>query len=529
MYKNILLIALLLISAGCGGSSAISTSASSSSSSTVFPANFAITSPTKNSSSSSGSESAGLIKNLSSYYDVETAAINSILTATSLANCVGSYFGDLLTPTDDASCYGPQIPYIDHPDSVGVSADGTLPPGDLGIWDEVESSTTEACSAAQLNARMEGVTDKTSTALKTLASMICTINNTSSVSLPSAGSSVSIASEMNTMLAASSLSPVPTVNSATLVAASNTVGTTDYTYSINITYTISGSSVALQTNMTHRPLDATGSTYKGKLSYYYDSEDNQNNCNNSMDFGSYATSDITELGSVTYERSSSTSLKFDARTAQACGSSNTDTFDSDNILDPSEKSIIASQPGGPDTSGWAAGFTIMAADLDPTTNIGNYAFAWQAGVGDGTARTFNVNLKDSDSDTYLEGTAFFGYGEEIASSDAGTILGMYCNWAGPNGGVGNDTSKRKDLVQRQVIEENSSSGLFVVTTSDILYAPTLSCDYDGTGTFTYDSDGDGTIDTSASTPVTNSLIDPSDSTNGIAASGYTAPTAPASL
>ncbi len=517
------LLSLFLIQCGDSG-----TSTTTSTSTSYFPSDLAITSPTETTSSNKSLKGV----QAQSTYDVETAEIEAILAATSLSDCFGSFFADLTVTETNAACYGPQVAYTGHPDgSGGISP---LPPGDLGIWLETEGSSTEACAAAQLNARMEAVKEKTTIALKTLASMICTINNTTALTMPSAGSSLSFATEMNTMIAAASTGTLPTVNTASLTVASNAVGTDDYTYSINITYTLidpsnpsSTIAVILQTDMTHRPLDSTNSTYEGLFSYYFDNTDSIGNC--SRDFDTLNTTTITELGSVEYEKSSSTSLVFDMKYAQACGSGNINPFVSGE-LDPSVKATTSTGLGSgtEDLGGWASNFTIMAADFDPTDNAGDYAFSWQAGVGDGTVRTFNVHLEDSNSDSLMEGTAFFGYGAEVASTD-GSILGIYCNWAGPSGGVGNITSKRQALAQKQTILESSTSGVFEVVSSNITYAPTLDCDYDGLGSFTFDSDADGTVDTVSTTAITNNLVDPSDATNGVTASGYTTPTAPSGL
>lgn len=497
---------------------------------TSFPSSLAIASPTSNIASDCGDDCGDNLMKILSSYEVETSEIEDILTATSLANCVDDFFADLTTAPGNAECYGPTVDYANHPDDTGGS--DPLPGGDVGMWIETEASTGEACAAAQLNARMEAVADKATIALKTLASMVCTINNTSGLALPSAGSSVTLTSEMNDMLDASSLSPIPTVNLATLAAASNDVGTTDYTYSINVTYTLidpedpaSTIDIVLQTDMTHRPLDSTNSTYRGQFSYYFSSEDNLGNCN--RDFGVLNTSTITELGSVTYELALASSLMVDARYTQACGDENTDPL-VDGVLDPSVKAATQSMPGGPDINGWAQNFSVMAADFNPTNNEGDFVFAWQAGVGDGTARTFNVHTEDTDSDSNLNGIAFFGFGDDIEDSD-GSIEGIYCNWAGPSGGVGNQIAKRQDLVQRQEMEEDAGTEIFEEVSSNITYAPTLSCDYDGTGTFTYDSDGNGTTDTNAATAINNNLVDPAGATNGISASGFTLPTAPTSL
>lgn len=499
----------------CGGSG----SSSNGSSSTIFPSDLAITSPTKLSASASGDISMSPAK-VATSYEVEVAVISAILSATSLANCSAN-FDNLLTLGVITNCYGPEVEYVNHPDGAVPNGD-TLPPGDVGIWTENEGATTEACAAAELNSRMEGVKDKTTAALAALASMICTINNTASLSLPAVGSSVTMTTEFNAMLAAAGVATV-TANSATLALASNVVGTTDYTYSLNLTLT-APASTDLQIDMTHRPLDSANTTYTGRFSYYFNSSDPIGNC--SSEYGALSTTDITELGSTVYEKSASTSLAYDSRYAQSCGHGNTAPLVS-NVLDPTVKSTTAN-PGPPDLAGWSGNFTKLVSSFDPSTNIGNYAFIWQAGVGDAAVRAFNVNLEDDDADGILSGAAFFGFGADVATSD-GSITGMYCNWAGPNGGSGgHDPALELVLAQKQTINEDVVNNIFTVGTSEITYAPTNDCDStlaDVAAGFQYDQNGDGTVD--PATVVTNNLIDPNDATNGIAASGFSLPTAPA--
>jgi len=324
------------------------------------------------------------------------------------------------------------------------------------------------------------------------------------------------------MLTAAGVTTV-TANTATLSLASNAVSTADYIYSLNLALTVPATT-DLQIDMTHRPLDSTNSTYTGRFSYYFNNVDPIGNC--SRDFGALNTSNMTELGSVVYERSSSTSLGYDARYTQACGHGNTAPLVSGS-LDPTVKATTA-DAGTPDLNGWAAGFTRQVASFDPNTNIGNYASVWQAGVGDGANRAFNINIEDDDADGVLSGAAFFGFGADMATSD-NSILGMYCNWAGPGGGAGgHDPTLMQTLAQKQTIAENVVSNIFTVVTSNITYAPTNSCNATNAAVlagFQYDSNGDGVLD--VITAFTNNLIDPNDATNGVTASGFTLPTAPA--
>ncbi len=499
---------------------------------TTFPSDLAIVSPTSTGEAdanlAASTKSVSLTKTTA--FDAETEDIKAILDATTLAGCDPDFSG-LMYGNTSAECYGPSVDYTNHPDAGGMgNDDGELPHGDLGLWTDTEEGTTEACAAAQLNARMQGVSEKASSAMQILASMICTINNTSGMSIPAAGSSVSMATEMNAMLTAAAVTTV-TVNTATLSAATNAEGTTDYSYAINLTAAIVDpldatvtTNTTIQIDMTHRPLDATNATFRGEFSYYLNGrDDTAGNCN--REFGALNTAEVTELGSVVYEHASATSVKVDARYAQACGHANNTALVS-GVLDPSVKAVTDIEPGDPSLTGWAANFSIMKGDFDPADGQGSYTFGWQAGVGDGTARTFNLVMDDADSDTLRDAVAFFGFGDDIEDSD-GSIEGMYCNWAGPGGGVGNQTSKRQDLVQRQAMEENTSTQVFEMTSSLITYAPTLDCNVDTSdvaGGFTYDIDANGTADPAAI--LTHELVSPTDVTNGITASGFTLPTSP---
>ena len=134
---------------------------------------------------------------------------------------------------------------------------------------------------------------------------------------------------------------------------------------------------------------------------------------------------------------------------------------------------------------WGNNFAVFTAEYDPTSLQGLYNYVWQAGEGDSHARIFNFGLETASS-----GESYFGYGDTVDQTD-GSILGFICNWAGP----GNDHTLQ-DYAQRQHFTYNETSGLFEPTNeaaSDIIYAPTNSCTYDGSGTFVYDSNIDGDL------------------------------------
>ena len=61
--------------------------------------------------------------------------------------------------------------------------------------------------------------------------------------------------------------------------------------------------------------------------------------------------------------------------------------------------------------------------------------------------------------------------------------------------------------QRQFVAYNSSTGLFDVSSggSNIAYAPTNSCSYDGSGSFVFDTDADGDLSDEAGGAVASDL------------------------
>lgn len=537
----LLIYSFQIISCGGGG-----TTGGSSSSSTSFPDDLAVASPTDantttdsisnllNASESLGGEGPFF----ATAYETEKDNINDILNATSLAAC-GPNLAALLSKPENADCYGPSILFMNHPDGDPPNVEDNFPGGDNGMWSTTEPGSSEACAATQLNTRIESVKQKVSGALMILASMICTVNNTAGLSLPTDGSSITITNELNAMISAAGVSSSATVTNGTISAASNSVGTTDYTYALSVTLTLpevknptNTIQSSMTVNMTHRPLVADNSTYRGKMNYRVNNDDSQGNC--ARDMGTLNTSDITEAGSVTYELASATDLRIDARYANLCGDDNETGFDTNGILDPADKGTIdngQTVQNEADFDGWIGNFSRLTANANPVTGAGNYAFMWQAGTGDGTARTFVVNMGDDDSDGVADASAFFGYTDSSIENEDGDIVGIYCNWAGPNGGVGNNQSRRQTLAQQQDMEFNATSGLFEPTASNISYAPVVDCSLttadltaNGGNPFSYDIDADGDRDTAVE--LTNNLVNPD---TAISASGYTTPTAPTSL
>jgi hypothetical protein len=263
-----------------------------------------------------------------------------------------------------------------------------------------------------------------------------------------------------------------------------TTGETIYTYQLTFIYDADANGSfdeePIQITLVHRA-DADAGTYRGRLSYAFndDTQINEGNC-----YGvSGGHTHVTRAGSFLYAKTSE-HVHMDARYATYCGY-DADALN-DGLVDPAQ-SYSASNPDG-----WTDNFNWLTALFDPDTLTGDFAYAWQAGFGDSHTRVFNIHL-DRDG-TSRAGTAFFGFGDEIGSSD-GSIEGMICNWAGPT----NQHLPVVQAVQRQEIEASAAlGGAFVPTVSWIGYAPINGCSYDATsdnvnGDFLIDLDADGDL------------------------------------
>ena len=89
----------------------------------------------------------------------------------------------LFATSIDAQCYGPNLLYKNNPD-VNTTNSGELPSGDLGIWTLNEGNTTQACTAAQLDARMKGVKERSLAGLFLLAGSLDSMYD-ANLSIPS--------------------------------------------------------------------------------------------------------------------------------------------------------------------------------------------------------------------------------------------------------------------------------------------------------------------------------------------------------
>lgn len=407
-------------------------------------------------------------------YTWATLRINALLNGSTAVR--NSFIPELfLVNETNAGCFGPAMAYEDHPDDATPN-DGHLPTGDLGIWTETDATTGHACAAAQLTARMRGVSWRSNMALMGLASMLGQMIS-DGISAPSAGDTVDLTTSMSGL-------GISNVTFSTASLSLDATGTM-WTYLLNFSY-IDGSSIShdIELKLQHTP-GTSSAQYSGMLTYAVGNTFNGGNCPGADP------KDVTLIGTLKYTRDGLTDMELIHRSGQYCGhgpSSTLASFDSDNLLDPNGK--------WDGSKGWADNFSRLGAHYDPTSLEGSYLYGWQAGQGDSNTRLFAVGLNTppSSGQTAKDGEAYFGYGDEISVSD-GSINGMFCSWAAPG-----SSHTLQDYAQRQFIEYNSTSFLWEQPSggSDILYAPTNDCTYDGSSSFWYDRNLSGTIDEASS-------------------------------
>lgn len=416
-------------------------------------------------------------------------------------------------------CYGPTLDYVGHPDATGddeaEGPNGDLPSGDLGIWDE--SQGDEACAAAKMNELISKVASKVDNAINVFGVMACA-GKKADIALPAEGSSVNMASVMDAQMDVPGL----TVSSATIERLDDdSDGNTVYASTVSVTMGFTGDTRTGTMILKHIPTSADNSTYKGKLSFTMATDNAMAGGGNCDEVNTQSgLSGAVEAGVIRYEKTSSTSLVYQVDFAQFCGKT-ADPFDANNNILPSDKAVAATNPNG-----WADNWNHGIFSFNPVDGTGTVAYAWQAGALDGYTRV--LNAETSVTDGVGSGTAYFGFGPDIAT-DAGraTIDGMFCNWAGPNNKRGNNGNIGvSELAQRQTLSRAAGGTVFTAASSDITFAPSNSCDANAGDGFTYSAQG---VPESMDNDRTNDAVDLDNDLIATSEIDFTVPTAPADV
>lgn len=386
--------------------------------------------------------------------------------------------------TSAHDCYGPALNYSEHPDG-SPGNNGQLPPGDLGIWRETMPDTdadgvSEACAAAQLNAQLAAVENRTTMALAVLAAMKSAYDDTGN-------------SDISSLL--------PSGVTATGATLTETIAPesdlTAYGITLTADYNSDGTFETVTIRLNHAAHTSDADIYEGILTLQVTDTFTGGNCG----MGSNA---VTRYTSVHYISNAASDLRLQSREATYCGNSPSAisghmAFGETALTQSPDLTGFVLAP----TTNWADNFAVFTAAYDPTTSggdlTGHYSYTWQAGAGDSHSRILDVGLSVG-----VAGESWFGYGSRVQDvsvvNEFGVIQGFICNWAGP----GADHTLQ-DYAQRQHLSLDES-GIYTVadngSSSNITYAPTNSCTYDGSGSFTYDRDLDGDLTDENSTTLT---------------------------
>ena len=476
----------LLLTASC------SSGGSSSSAVRYFPVDLAIASPTQSSASSTlartSSPSARILASDpvygEDYATLITTLVRMLDNPTSAADCA---FTLNLAPTfEDATCYGPQLTYSGHPD--GSPTSGTLPSGDVGLWESTETGSTEACAAAQLNKRMNGIAKLANGGVYLAASLYCSAD-VEGISLPTtSGGVANLTSEFNATVETEG-------NAVTITSAKVTCTDDDGFKCTEYVATLEGAagSKSISLRMKHVPSNSLGTRYAGKLSYTVeDPSATEPNCQGTAD----ASTGVTYAVSIGYEKTSSTDFTYKLDSGTFCGLGEDPYVSTSNYTVDPAKTLSGA-------TGWSGNFTRATANFEPDSGEGDYSLTWQAGPQDSHARSMLIHIEQLAATN--AGIAYFGYGPQIDESDAGSIDGMICNWAGP--GSNHSLISSTPYAQKQIFG-TGTDGVYTAVTNHIRYAPTNSCELSSGGSASFAQvGGGGTADIASGSGVTHELVD----------------------
>ena len=412
--------------------------------------------------------------------EIAAGRVSPSTTTLPLANLFKSY--------TSANCYGPQISYQLHDDGGG---NGQLPSGDVGIWKSTEIDGTP-CAVAQLNRLMDPVKSRANGSFMLGAKLVALA--LANGGMPASSTSKSLSTEFAASI--NGLLPSGVTLTEQLAAVTNN-GSNSYTYLVRLKFS---TNKVLAFKITHNK--TSGTAYNGVMQYA-SSEFTQN--------ATCAGKKTADIGSLRYNYDGST-LLFSAREAPYCVTNadelTTDfssyvALDANGELDPTKDTRV------PSSKGWdqqGSGFKRFGVSNTPSTQAGDYLFAWQAGTGDSHSRMFAARVDYNSTTENRDLKAYFGYAENMATtSNRGKLLGMICNWAGPN----NSHSPRQ-LFQSQSASLISTATTWTVSPGEkITYSPTNNCN--STATMRFDVNADNSIASGEGASVTHNLNAPTGS------------------
>ena len=398
-----------------------------------------------------------------------------------------------------APCYGPQVAYLQHNNGADATP-AVLPGGDVGMWLDRNGDQTTGipCAAAQLNALMDPIKSRANASLMLGARMVALA--VSGSGLPTTNSSSSLTTSFQSFI--DGILPSGTTADVTLAGITNN-GSDSFTYQWRVKFTKAPKEMWLLVNLTHQK---TTSGYTGLLQY----ATSELSANTQATAQCATSKKLAVVGTMRYNKSSSTQLDFSAREAPYCITASSDlvTDFASWVSVDSNKELDNTKTTNTDSKGWhqdGGGFKRFATSFNPDTGAGNYLFAWQAGIGDLNSRMFAVNSAYNSSSEARTLKAFFGFAPNMAATSNQSQLGeLICNWAGP----GNSKTVGHKRFQSQLLSLTSTATDWsfptnLATDSKIRFAPTNNCN--STGAMNFDVDASGSLAAGEGAAVTNSL------------------------
>lgn len=487
--KKYLALFGMLLAVACGSDDAATTGSTTPETTTAatVPGDMVLSSPTATSSASTSISKSIFLKQskpgdaTADDYNSKKAALQKLIKGDDECGFTLS-----LPTVSSPACYGPTVNYQQHASATGNAVDadtadrtnpedddGQLPVGDTGIWNETEG--TQACSAAKMTELVEKVAARVDTMISIFGTLACAGKKAKST-LPGVGETLDLASALSSNVSISGL----TFGSAKVERLANASdGNAVYKSTIAMTFTFPNGGTQTGTMiLKHIPTAADNSTYRGKVSMKVSAASGQGGNCQAVNQAT-GQSGVVFGGVIMYEKLSATQMRYEVRYAEFCGSTAA-VFDSDNNL-PLNDQANSQTAANPD--GWADNGNYMRAEINPQNGTGTVAYAWQAGALDDNTRVFNITTTLNSTSGVTTGTAFAGFGPDIgASSGVGAIDRFICNWAGPSN---SHTGIQK--AQRQEITKANGATEFTVSSSNITYSPTNTCDLVAGSTFLYEA------------------------------------------
>lgn len=418
-----------------------------------------------------------------------------------------------------ANCYGPSVPFTNHDDQSGTN--GAMAVGDVAMWSAIDAqaSGSPACSVSELNTQLGPITEQTRQGLLLIAALRRAAAVTGTNRLPDPGSTLNLTSAMSSQL--STVLPGVTVQTATIAATSDA---SQYTYRMVLRRGSGTSAESVEVVLLHTPND-TSYHFAGVLRVTHSrlTDSATYGCSDVIDSstGWYKVAHVTSMGYNRYDDALMTRL----RSGQYCGAPTSVSSSShfEDIAATTESgelnpSVALGNSGlRSGTKGWRRELLRYSADVNLVSLAGDHLHAWQTKAVDGKSRVFLVHTDLSGSGRTAQ--VFHAFGDNYSTSD-GSLLGMYCNWSGPN------ASHASAIAAFQSQQLTLTGGAWAVNQSALSYAPTNACS--SSSAMNFDANGNGTLAGGEGASTANGLDTPTGGRTNVQSEvlerGYLAPT-----